>query len=56
MARTKEGPDFLVDIAIEDEFIFEGLPASRLIEPLDFKGKNEVRPLLTLDRQGAIYS
>jgi hypothetical protein len=56
MARTKRGPDPLVDVAIEDESILERRHASRLIKPRDFKGKIIIRPLLTLDRRGAIYS
>jgi hypothetical protein len=54
--RSKEGPDVFVDVPIEDELILERKPASHLLKPRDFHAKIKVQPLLTPDREGAVYS
>lgn len=52
----REAADIWVDVPIEEAIVLERRPPSRLVEPQDFTGKIKVRPLLTPDREGAVYS
>lgn len=52
----REAADIWVDVPVEEAIVLERRPPSRLVEPQDFTGKIKVRPLLTPDREGAVYS
>lgn len=55
--RQREAPDIFVDVPIELESPFLERPApSRILEPETFEGKIKVKPLLTPDKEGAVYS
>lgn len=55
--KSKEAADILIDIPIEEAaFVEERRPPSRLLPPKDFDGVIKVKPLLTPDKQGAVYS
>jgi phosphatidylserine/phosphatidylglycerophosphate/cardiolipin synthase-like enzyme len=47
--------DILVDVP-EEEFVLERKPPSALVEPRNINRKVKVKPLLTPDKEGAIYS
>lgn len=48
----------MVDVPLEsvDLMLEARLPPARVLEPLDVQGKIKVKPLLTPDKQGAVYS
>jgi hypothetical protein len=50
----REAPDVLVDVPIAP--VLERRPPSELLKPETFTGKRKVKPLLTPDRDGAVYS
>ena len=50
----REAPDILVDVPIEP--VLERRAPSEVLEPAKFSGKRKVKPLLTPDREGAVYS
>lgn len=55
----RESLDAFVDIPpelLEEGIELERRPPGRLLEPASFTGKIKVRPLLTPDREGAVYS
>lgn len=45
-----------IEIPLEESVVLERRPPSAIIEPTTFTRKFKVRPLLTPDREGAIYS
>jgi V8-like Glu-specific endopeptidase len=45
-----------VDIPIEEAVVLERRPPSRILEPKTINKKVKVRPLLTPDQEGAVYS
>lgn len=45
-----------VDIPIEEAVVLERRPPSRILEPKDINRTVRVQPLLTPDREGAVYS
>jgi hypothetical protein len=53
---SKEATDVFVDVAIEESVALERRPPDYVLKPHQFEGKMKVRPLLTPDHQGAIYS
>lgn len=54
---AKEAVDILVDVPIEEvPILLERRAPERFLEPRTFKGKIRVKPLLTPDRKGAVYS
>jgi hypothetical protein len=56
--HSAEATDEFVDVPIEEAVELERVrpPPGRVIEPRQLTGKIKVRPLLTPDREGAIYS
>jgi len=55
--KSKEAADILVDIPIEEAAIVEERrPPSRLLKPKDFRGDIKVTPLLTPDKEGAVFA
>jgi phosphatidylserine/phosphatidylglycerophosphate/cardiolipin synthase-like enzyme len=54
--RSREGADILVDVPIEEAVFLERRPPGRVLKPLPVEGRIRVKPLLTPDREGAIYS
>jgi len=50
------GLDVMVDVAIEEAVELERKPPRRLVEPMPLQKKVRVQPLLTPDREGAVYS
>jgi phosphatidylserine/phosphatidylglycerophosphate/cardiolipin synthase-like enzyme len=56
LPRSKEAVDILVDIPIEEAVVEERRPPSKLLKPREFKREVRVKPLLTPDKEGAIYS
>src|SRR5262249_7367012 len=46
----------LVDIPIEEAVVLERRPPSRILKPTQISRRVRVRPLLTPDQEGAIYS
>jgi hypothetical protein len=54
--RRKEASDLFVDVAIDQQILEERPPASRLLKPKTFSGLVRVKPLLTPDQEGAVYS
>jgi hypothetical protein len=53
---SKEATDIFVDVPIEEGLILERRPASRLLKPQEFNGTIKVKPLLTPDHEGEVYS
>lgn len=51
-----ESLEGFVDIAVEEAPLEERRPPSAIIEPKTFSGKIKVQPLLTPDKEGAVYS
>jgi Trypsin-like peptidase domain len=57
LPKSKEALDILVDIQVDEEaVILERRPPSALVEPENFDGTIKVKPLLTPDREGKVYS
>jgi hypothetical protein len=55
--RSKEAADVFVDVPVEEEeVVLERRPPSRLLEPREFARSVKVKPLLTPDNRGAVYS
>ncbi|MER9187057.1 phospholipase D-like domain-containing protein [Mesorhizobium australicum] len=54
--RLHETSDAFVDVAIDEQIVEERPPPSRLLEPKSFEGRVRVKPLLTPDLEGAVYS
>lgn len=54
--RSHESMDLLVDVPVEEGVELERRPPGRVLEPAVFEGVRKVRPLLTPDREGAVYS
>lgn len=52
--KSHEAADILVDVPIEAAL--ERRPPERILEPMPFTGRRKVKPLLTPDEQGAVYS
>lgn len=52
--REREAPDLLVDVPIVP--LLERRAPSALLKPKTFTGRRKVKPLLTPDREGAVYS
>ena len=48
--------EIFVDVPIEESMVLERRAPNRVLEPLKLKGLIKVRPLLTPDREGAVYS
>lgn len=54
--QIREAVDILVDVPIEEAVVEERRPPSRLLEPRDIMREVRVKPLLTPDKEGAVYS
>jgi phosphatidylserine/phosphatidylglycerophosphate/cardiolipin synthase-like enzyme len=54
LPRGREAPDMLVDVP--EAPALERRPPSALLQPTTFTGVRKVKPLLTPDRDGAVYS
>jgi PLD-like domain/Trypsin-like peptidase domain len=54
--KSKEAADILVDIPIEETVVLERRPPSRVLKPLQLNGSMKVKPLLTPDKEGAVFS
>jgi phosphatidylserine/phosphatidylglycerophosphate/cardiolipin synthase-like enzyme len=56
--KSKEAADIFVDIPVEEEAVVveERRPPSRLLKPKAFQGDIKVKPLLTPDKEGAVFS
>lgn len=54
--RRQEASDVFVDVALDEQVIEERPAPGRLLEPRTFSGRLRVKPLLTPDREGAVYS
>jgi hypothetical protein len=54
--RRREAADILVDVPIEEAVVLERRPPGRVLEPLVLEGRVKVKPLLTPDKDGAVYS
>ena len=54
----RESPllDILVDIPIEEAVVLERRPPGKVLKPITINRKVKVRPLLTPDHEGAVYS
>ena len=53
--KSKETTDVFVDVPIE-EAVLERRAPSHILQPREFTGRIKVRPLLTPDKEGEIYS
>ena len=51
--KSKEAPEFMVEVPVE--LMLERKAPGRVLPPQTFKGKRRVKPLLTPDRDGAVY-
>ena len=56
LPKTKEALDVLVDVPIEEAVVLERRAPSHLLKPHEFKRMVKVKPLLTPDQEGAVYS
>jgi phosphatidylserine/phosphatidylglycerophosphate/cardiolipin synthase-like enzyme/V8-like Glu-specific endopeptidase len=54
--KSLEAADIFVDVPIEEGPILERRAPDRVLEPRTFTGKRKVRPLLTPDSEGEVYS
>jgi hypothetical protein len=54
--KSKEAADIFVDIPIEEAMVLERRAPSHLLQPREFSGSTKVKPLLTPDKEGAVYS
>lgn len=54
LPKSREAPELFVDVPIEP--LTERRPPSRVLAPREFSGRLRVKPLLTPDREGAVYS
>jgi phosphatidylserine/phosphatidylglycerophosphate/cardiolipin synthase-like enzyme len=54
--KRLEAADVLVDVPVEEGLVLERRPPGRVLEPKTFTGHCKVKPLLTPDQQGRIYS
>lgn len=52
--RSKEAPELFVDVPVEP--LVERRPPGRILKPKEFSGRIRVKPLLTPDDDGAVYS
>jgi hypothetical protein len=53
---SREAADIFVDVLIEEAVVLERRPPSHLLKPRQIARSVRVKPLLTPDRQGAVYS
>ena len=53
---SKEAVDILVDVPIEEAVVEERRPPSKLLKPREFKRNVRAIPLLTPDKEGAVYA
>jgi phosphatidylserine/phosphatidylglycerophosphate/cardiolipin synthase-like enzyme len=56
LPKSFEAADVFVDVPIEEGLVLERRPPGRLLEPQTFAGRTKVKPLLTPDKEGAVYS
>jgi phospholipase D-like protein/trypsin-like peptidase len=56
LPASKEAANVYVDIPMEEGVVLERKPPGRILKPEDFAGQIKVQPLLTPDRQGAVFS
>jgi len=56
LPASKEAANVYVDIPMEEGVVLERKPPGRILQPEDFAGQIKVQPLLTPDRQGAVFS
>jgi hypothetical protein len=54
--KTKEAAEIFVYLPIEEAPLLERPPPGHVLKPKLFTGKRRVRPLLTPDKQGAVFS
>jgi phosphatidylserine/phosphatidylglycerophosphate/cardiolipin synthase-like enzyme len=54
--RSDEAAEVWVDVPLEESPALERRPPRRILEPQSFQGRIKVKPLLTPDKQGAVYS
>jgi len=52
--RSHEAADVFVDVPIEP--VLERRPPDHILKPLPLEGRRKVKPLLTPDQEGAVYS
>ncbi|MFO1168591.1 MAG: phospholipase D-like domain-containing protein [Rhodoblastus sp.] len=53
---SEEAAEIFVDVPIEEAPVLERRPANRLLKPLQIERSIKVKPLLTPDKEGAVYS
>jgi phosphatidylserine/phosphatidylglycerophosphate/cardiolipin synthase-like enzyme len=56
LPKSKEAADIFIDVPIEEAVALERPPTSHLLKPRQFERTVRVKPLLTPDREGAVYS
>jgi phosphatidylserine/phosphatidylglycerophosphate/cardiolipin synthase-like enzyme/V8-like Glu-specific endopeptidase len=56
LPRGRESAEIFVDVPIEEGVELERRPPGRVLAPRAFQGRIAVKPLLTPDREGAVYS
>jgi hypothetical protein len=56
LPRSREAADIFVDIPIEEAVVEERRPPSHLLKPRQFERTVKVKPLLTPDHEGEVYS
>lgn len=54
--KHAEAPEIFLDIPIEEGLTLERPPPGRVLQPKLFKNRRKVRPLLTPDREGAVFA
>lgn len=54
--KSKEAENVFVDVPIEEAVLLERRAPGRVVQPHTFDGQCTVQPLLTPDREGAVYS
>jgi phosphatidylserine/phosphatidylglycerophosphate/cardiolipin synthase-like enzyme len=56
LPKSHEAVDIFVDVPIEEGVVLERRPPGRVLEPRMFSGRINAKPLLTPDKEGAVYS